>query len=793
MMRLRFTILFISLISIATALQAQTKNITVKGKVIDGKSEQPVEFATVVLKDKNTEKNITGKTTAADGTFEIKTDVSDFYVEVSFIGFETKAIKDISIANGMANLGTIAMGENEEVLEELLIVGERSTTEFELDKKVFNVGKDLSSAGGSAFDVLNNVPSVNVNIEGEISLRGSTGVEILINGKPSVLTSESGSNALGTITADMIEKIEVITNPSAKYNAEGTSGIINIVIKKEERKGTNGSVSINTGVPHNHSLGLSLNHRTEKFNLFSQVGAGYRNMPNESRNINTDLGSNTSVISNGEEDKYEQFYNFSLGTDYYINPTNVLTLSGNFAYEIEDQPSTSYFSSLDENNEVVSEWNRDQATSATNPKWQYELQYKSDFKDDEDHVLLFSATGSHFGKDQSSEYTNVTTYGENVDSNQQTDTDFKETEYTFKLDYTKPFLDKFTLETGGQYNINDVGNDYSVSNLEDGTWVVDPDLSNVFEYHQNVLALYGTGAYEGDKWGLKLGLRVETTDLNTVLKNTGEENNQNYTNLFPSVHTSYKLTNNFSVQAGFSKRILRPRLWNLNPFFNISNNYSIRTGNPDLRPEYTDSYELAAMYIVDKISWNVGVYHRYTTDVVERISTFEDNVNISKPYNIGTNRATGVELNGKYLPANWLSITGEINYNYYIREGSLETTSFDFDADQWTSKVTTKFKFPLDIDFEVTGHYQSEYQTVQSIISNNLFADMGVRKKILKGRGVINMSVRDIFASRRMETITNQSDFYLYSYGKRGRFVTLGFSFGFGKGEAMEFSGQKMH
>ena len=349
MMSLRFTILFISLFSIASALQAQTKNITVTGKVIDGKSKQPVEFATVVLKDKSTEKNITGKTTAADGTFEITTDVSDFFVEVSFIGFETKAIKDISIANGKVSLGTIAMGENEEVLEELLIVGERSTTEFELDKKVFNVGKDLSSAGGSAFDVLNNVPSVNVNIEGEISLRGSTGVEILINGKPSVLTSESGSNALGTITADMIEKIEVITNPSAKYNAEGTSGIINIVIKKEERKGTNGSVSLNTGVPHNHSMGLSLNHRTEKLNLFSQFGAGYRNMPNESRNINKDLSTNASVISNGEEDKYEQFYNFALGTDYYINPTNVLTLSGNFAYEIEDQPSTKYYSSLDEN------------------------------------------------------------------------------------------------------------------------------------------------------------------------------------------------------------------------------------------------------------------------------------------------------------------------------------------------------------------------------------------------------------------------------------------------------------
>ncbi|MBT30393.1 MAG: TonB-dependent receptor [Thalassobius sp.] len=789
-MRTTFTqyILLLLLIIISTTTFAQ--KTLIKGSVVDGSSNSPIEFATVVLKDNSTQKNITGQTTAADGNFEIKTDANNFYLEISFIGFETKSFKNLTASNGKIDLGTIKMGENEEMLEELVVQGERSTTEFELDKKVFNVGKDLSSAGGSAFDVLNNVPSVNVNIEGQISLRGSTGVQILINGKPSVLTSEQG-NALGTITADMIEKIEVITNPSAKYDAEGTSGIINIVIKKEERKGTNGSFSINTGAPHNHSFGLSLNQRTEKLNLFTQLGAGYRELPNETENINRDLINNTTVLSNGKEYRNEQFYNFTLGTDYYFNQRNVLTISGNFAYEVEDQPSKTYFSSLDENNQVVSEWYREESTSATNPKWQYEAQYKRDFKDNEDHVLLFSAMGSHFGKDQSSEFNNTTTVGETVDGNQQTATNFQETENTFKLDYTKPFSEKFTLESGGQYVLNDVSNDYSVSNLEDGEWVEDENLTNIFEYDQDVLALYGTGAYEGDKWGLKLGLRVEFTDLNTVLKNTGETNNQNYENLFPSAHTSYKLTENFSVQAGYSRRILRPRLWDLNPFFNIRNNFSIRTGNPNLQPEFTDSYEIAAMHTLEEISWNFGIYHRYTTNVVENISTSENNVNISKPYNIGTNKATGVEVNGKYIPAKWISVTGELNYNYFNREGTLETTTFDFNGDQWSSKVTTKIKFPLDIDFEITGQYQSKYKTVQSVISGNVFTDMGLRKKLFKGRGVVNFSVRDIFASRFRESETSQTSFYTYSYRRRGRFITMGFSYGFGKGEAMEFSGQR--
>lgn len=786
------TLLSITLIFASGVLFGQEKSILITGSVLESATRQPIEFATVMIGDKNTRQPITGATTAADGTFSVTVDVEDFYVEVSFIGFAKRTINDVTLENGQADLGAVLLSNDSQMLDEVTVRAEKSQTEFKLDKRVFNVGKDLSTTGASALEVLNNVPSVNVNIEGEISLRGSQGVQILINGKPSVMASEGG-NALGTITADMIQQIEVITNPSAKYDAEGTSGIINIVIKKEERKGMNGSVSLNAGAPHNHSFGLSLNRRTEKFNLFSQLGAGYREMPSDGENINRDLVNNTTVLSNGREYRNETFYNVILGTDYHINDHNVLTLSGFFAYEIEDQPSNTNFTFLDASNVPVSEWNRTEETEATNPKWQYELQYKRDFQDNEDHTLLFSALGNFFGKNQSSEFFDNTLSGTDADGTQRTRTDFQEAENTFKLDYTKPFSKKFTLETGAQYVINDVSNDYEVNNLIDGDWVNDARQTNVFEYDQKVLGLYGTGAYEGDKWGLKLGLRLENTDLNTVLANTNEKNDQNYTNFFPSAHASYKLTKQFSVQAGYSRRIFRPRLWDLNPFFNIRNNFSIRTGNPDLQPEFTDSYELASIYILGKTSMNFTVYHRFTTDVVERISTFENNVNTFKPINIGTNRATGVEFNAKYTPNNWLSFNGDINYNYFNRQGELEATSFDFDADQWTSKVTSKLKLPAGIDFEVTGHYESAFQTVQSKISGNLFADLGLRKKVLKGKGVLNFSVRDVFASRIRESVTDQAAFYLYSFQQRGRFVTLGFSYGFGKGEAMEFSGARRH
>ena len=764
--------------------------VTIKGTVVEESSGQPIAYATVMVGDNETKKPLDGTTTMDDGSFSLETDATDYYIEVSFLGFRTKTFGPPPTQGKTIDLGKVALSEDAEQLQEVVVQGEVSRTEFKLDKRVFNVGKDLSTTGASALEVLNNVPSVNVNIEGRISLRGSQGVQILINGKPSIIASDEG-NALGTITADMIEKIEVMTNPSAKYDAEGTSGIINIVLKKEERKGLNGSISVNTGAPDSHSVGVSLNRRTENFNLFTQLGVGLRDMPNDLETRNVDLINNTTILSNGTEYRNETYYNFVLGTDYHINDNNVLTLSGNFAMEMEDQPSNTSFVALDSNNAISSEWERTEVTDAKNPKFQYELQYKKDFENHEDHTLLFSGLGNFFGKDQSSEFLNTTISGDDNDSRQQTRTDFKEAIFTFKLDYTNPITDELTLETGAQYVMNDVSNDYEVNNFTNGAFVNDPGLTNIFEFDQKVLGLYGTGSYEGKKWGIKGGLRLEQTDQNTLLVTTSSANEQNYGNFFPSLHSSYKFSDKVSLQAGYSKRIYRPRMWDLNPFFNIRNNYSVRQGNPDLQPEFTDSYEITSIYILGPASINFGVYHRYTTDVIERITTFENNVSTTKPENIGTNRATGIEFNAKYSPAKWLTLNGDFNYNQFKRDGNFESTVFDFSNDQWTSKLMSKIKLPSDFDLEMTGNYQSSYQTVQSDVSDMLFMDMGLRKNIMKGKAVLNLSVRDLFASRVDESQIAQASYEVYNRRQRGTFVALGFSYGFGKGEAMQYSGQR--
>jgi len=771
-----------------TALAQNT--ITITGKIIETNNGEPIEFATVLVGDPINQKPIVGTTTLQDGSFVLETTASDFYIEVSFIGFTTQRFDNPNITNNKIELGTVSISEDSQQLDEVVVEGEISQTVFKLDKRVFNVGADLSSTGASALEVLNNVPSVNVNIEGAVSLRGSQGVQMLINGKPSVIANEQG-NALGTLTADMIERIEVITNPSAKYDAEGTSGIINIVLKKEEKKGLNGAVTLNTGVPNNHSLGLSLNRRTEKFNLFSQVGFGRRTFPSDEETENRNLEDGTYISSFGENDKNETFFNLILGTDYHINDLNVITLSGNFAYEWEKENADAIFSTLDASNSLTDAFRRQELTEATNPKYSYELQYKKDFEGNEEQSLLLSATGNLFAKDQTSNFTNTTTFGNEDDMLQNSRTDFSQAEYTFKADYTHPWSEKFTLETGAQYQINDVENDFAISNFDGTNFIEDPNLTNIFEWTQKVLGIYGTTAYEGDKWGLKVGLRFEDTDVATLLRNTNVANDNKYNNLFPSGHTSYKINDDLSLQAGYSKRIFRPRLWDLNPFFNIRNNFSISTGNADLQAEFTDSFEVTSIYKIGKMSMNLGVFYRHTEDVVERIVEFEDNVSISRPENVGTSNTTGIEFNAKYIPANWVSFTNDFNYSHFAREGDFEGSSFDFTGDQWSTRLTGKFKLPADIDIELIGNYRSNYRTLQQEVSENLFMDFGARKKILKGKAIVNLSVRDVFASRISESITTQPTYYLRDYSKRGRFITLGISFGFGKGEAMEFSGQK--
>ncbi|MEN0003411.1 MAG: TonB-dependent receptor [Bacteroidota bacterium] len=784
---------YLSILFFLFLLAGQLRAQQLSGTVREASSNTPIEFATVSLINAADSSLIEGTTTGIDGTFLLPAPQQPAWIEVRFIGFGPVRITDLS----EVNLGDILLGGASQTLDEITVRAERSQTEFRLDRRVFNVGKDLSSGGATALEVLNNVPSVTVSIEGQIALRGSNGVQILINGKPSVVAAEGG-NALGTITADMIERVEVITNPSAKYEAAGTAGIINIVLKKEDRRGLNGSVTLNTGMPNNHSIGLSVNRRTEHFNLFGQLGAGYRTFPADLVTRNTNLLTGNSLQSNGNTDKNETFTNLILGMDYHIDANNVLSLTGHFAYEWEDEFSSLRFGQLNPSGALTSDLLRKEVTEATNPKWQYELRYQRKFPmpsatagDDRKHELLVSAIGNSFTKDQGSIFRTEVFSGDVIFGDQRTRTDFGETEYMFGIDYMRPIGRTMSLEVGGQYLFTDTGNDFSVSDWQGGEFVLVPDFTNIFSFDQGVSAAYATLAYEGERWGVKGGLRLELTQVTTLLETTRESNGLNYLDLFPSLHTSYTVNEQISLQAGYSRRIYRPGLWELNPFLNIRNSFNIRTGNPDLGAEYTDSYEVTGIWTAGVLSTNISAYYRFTDRAIDRLTFLENGINITRPVNLGTTAASGLEFNAKLIAAEWLIFNTDLNYNAFRRDAELDGQNFDFSADQFWGRLTAKTKPTTTLEIELTGNYRSGYQTLQGRISPTGWLDLGARQKLAGGRWVLNLSIRDVFITRIFESQLTQNNFTLYDWSRRGRFVIFGVSYGFGKGEAMQFAGQK--
>lgn len=788
--------LIILLVAITTTGYSQSsKQLNFVGKVIDKTSRQPLEYATISLFTKDNNQLVTGGVTNDKGRFSVSTKLPlrSLFVKIEYIGYQPIIIRELKASQGQVNLGVVSIAPDKKMLSEVTVTAEKSQTIFKLDKRVFNVGKDLISAGGSSLDVLNNVPSVNVSIEGAISLRGNANVQILINGNPSVMTGGSG-NSLGAISASMIDRIEVITNPSAKYDAKGTTGIINIVLKKEERRGFNGSLTLNTGIPENHSLGLSLSRRTEKFNLFTQIGVGKRMFPSNYRGITIDRNNanGQQLQNNGEAEKHEQFYNIRLGMDYHINPFNVITLAGNFAYEFENEFSDTYFNLLNASEQTINLSQRDENTTATNPKWQYDFQYKKTFANDKDRSLAFTAQGFFFGKDRNSSFKNTTTQGNQANFEQTSRSNFSDASYSFRLDYTHPFAKNNTLEVGAKYDLNFNANDYEVNDLANGIAVVNPNFTNVFEFDQKVLGVYGTYSYEIGKVGLKAGVRVENTQIATRLITTNANNQQDYTNVFPSVHLSYKITKQFSTQVSYSKRIYRPSMWDLNPFTTIRDNLNQSFGNPGLQPEFTDSYELTAIQNWEKASFNISVFHRRTQDVVNDITEVRDSLTITTPQNVGNSENTGVEVNGKLTPVKWFSLLGDFNWTYFNRTGSYEQTNFAFENTRWSVRLTSKFKFPMGIDAEIRVRYRSAVQELLGTQQEIAFADLGIKKKLWKGRAVINFSVRDVFSSRRRIMEMDQPGFYRYNNRQwGGRMMVLGVSMSFGKGNAMEFSGHK--
>ncbi|MEL7117783.1 MAG: TonB-dependent receptor [Bacteroidota bacterium] len=737
---------------------------TITGKVVDANTNEPLSFATASLLSPADSSLITGTTTDFDGNFELKTDAVDFVLQITFVSYKKQTIRDFNRDGNLISLGTINMLENSMVLDEIEVVAEKSQMSLSLDKRVFNVGKDLSNTGMNASELLDNIPSVQVDVEGNVSLRGSQGVRILLDGKPSGLVGLNSTEGLRQLQGDMIERVEIITNPSARYEAEGEVGIINIILKKGKKDGFNGSFAVRTGFPGNHGLSYTLNYRKDNFNWFTSLGAGYRESPGFTRyyqrSINQD-GSTSAFRSNNDRRRTGFSGNFQFGTNWFINDYNMLTGSFVYGREKNENFSDLLYEDLDENDDVISRTLRETIEEEPETDVEANLNYEKTFERHKDQkwtvdLKLFTDTESE-----------LSDYQEFVDNNtpilQQSDNVEKNSNFLFQTDYIHPLGEGAKFEAGLRASVRTIDNDFFVEELDPVTdqFVRFEDLSNQLQFEENIYAAYAIYAKEFERFSAQFGLRAEQSDITVSLIETNESNNQNYFSFFPSANLAYKLNDEDQIQLSYSRRINRPRFRSLLPFSSFSDPRNNFAGNPNLQPEFTNSFETSYLKYWDSGSVLTSLYYRHRQGVVERIITINpDGTTLRIPVNLSTQNAYGIEFNANQDITKAWSINANFNFYRAITDGEFEGVRFYNDAITWNTRFNTNIEFFELIDFQGSIFYTAPENTAQGRRRSLARVDLGASTDLLKGRATLAVNVRDLFNSRRFRSIVEQADFF---------------------------------
>lgn len=782
------TLLILSYDVTATGVESHAEP-EIKGKVIDGETDGPLEYATVSLFNSQDSTLVTGVITDAKGAFEIKTKPGKYYVVIQFMGYEAKTI-NVNLKDNVS-LGNIVMSPDSALLEEVEVVAEKSTMSMTLDKRVFNVGKDVSSTAGNAIEVLDNIPSVTVDVEGNVSLRGDSGVQILVDGKVSGLAGVSTQDALRSLQADMIEKIEVVTNPSVRYDAEGTAGIINIVLKKDKRKGFNASVDLRGGFPvqwgekffkedfpFQTGIGASLNYRFKKFNVFANYNFNYRDDISDGYTkteyfedclFDPVLKNHDDATQITEQYTYRnrnrKGHNIRGGFDYYFTDDDILTFSAMYRQSKgHNTPSVTYvdnfpFMNLQDFSRRTENWFNDR------PMMEYTLSYDKYFgtKDNSLKASLryFTNSDTEWSDIVDAEFLTQEDMDLNIPSfsvNQSTHTQ----ENQQNLQATVDFVHRYgfsVVELGGKYTNQLINNNMMVTEND----VVLTDYTHDFDYNQQVAALYASYGREFGRFSGQVGLRSEFTLIDTYLKDMDERNNQKYIDFFPTGYLNYSLTEVDQIQASYARRIRRPWYHQMAPFHSYNDDRNIRMGNPALKPIYTDSYEMSYLRFWDKGNINFTAYYRHSTDVIRHFTTVEGDVSYSRPENFGISDDYGLELVGSLDIAKWFNLNGSINFFKSNTVGDWNGKHYVTDSYNTFARLVAKFRFKKVCDFQITGRYMGPREEPLGYRDANYWCDFAASRDILNRNATISLNIRDVFGSRQHGGESWGDNFWQYS------------------------------
>lgn len=750
----------------------QMPNMIVKGKLVDSESNDGLSYATISIVTLDSIL-ISGGITDDNGKFKIEINPRKMVekireerkansrgtgmgliAEITYVGYKIKKVSiPFTRENREVDLKNIILESDATALSEVTVRAEKSSLELKLDKRVFNVGKDLSNKGGTAEEILENIPSIDLDIEGNISLRGSQSVRILIDGKPASMMGFDGPNAFKQLQGNEIDKVEIITNPSSRFSAEGSSGILNIILKKERLKGLNGSINLNTGYPSQNGLSTNFNYRKGKFSVFASVNLSQR----ESRGggwTNSDFYlSDTTYSSYIDRDRESNSKSIGgrVGFSFFPNKNNIFNFSFGLRSSDSDGDSKNIYTDFTTSGEQIGESKRFENSNRISDNYNYNISYTKNFKKRGHNLKLNYSWSNNDSK-------NFGSYNEPlINLNQRTNQESGRNDENIRVDYTLPFnSNKGKLEMGYRKDYDEMNSDYVAEQQFDGRWRVIPP-SNTYDYYQDVNAFYLQIGNQSGKLSYQAGIRYEDTDFFANLINTNETTALKYSNYFPSAFLTYEFSDKQSIQGSYSKRLRRPRFWDLNPFYGLGDSRFNFVGNPFLDPELTDSYEIGFLNEFKKGNFYVGTYYRHTEDVIERIFDVNDNgYSVFKPMNLGYTNAYGIEFNGSIEYNKWLKTTGSFNFFQSETEGEYEpidggrTQEFYAKSYSWRTRLTNNLKmFNNKLEGQVTFDYRGPSESPQGKNLSSYGIDLSLSKDIFKNKkGTVSLTVRDLTKSR---------------------------------------------
>ncbi|MBS1656644.1 MAG: TonB-dependent receptor [Bacteroidetes bacterium] len=736
-------------VTCSTAHPAVRDVFSITGKVLD-ENKQPVSFASVTLLNAADSSLIKGEVSDEAGDFDIENiSAGNYILNISFLGYEPYS-REINVVQS-TDVGAIDLMKVSASLQEVVVTAAKPLLERENDKIVMNVESSALASAGNALDVLQRAPGVIVDNDGNIRLKGKQGVLVMIDGKETYLSPDQLAAQLRNTAAETISKVEVISNPGAKYEAQGSAGIINIVTKKNRRQGFNGSVngSAARGESWSYDCGLNLNYRDKKFNLFGNYNYSNDDQVQQRdiwRNVNYE-GELTRIHDDNVQTNHYNDNNFKAGIDYFINEKNTLgfVASGYVFHEKDDNfTDVTVFNS----NDVV----ESSSTSEGDINDRFNnislnLNYNAKF-DSLGRELTVNADYAYYDGLNNDTYT--TTYF-NTEGNQTGDPDYLNNYNpttvdikSLKLDYTQPLNSKLKLEAGGKFSYVITDNDLQVTQLENNEWVNDPTRSNHFRYTENINAAYVNLAAQFKKLSLQAGLRGEQTIANGNSITIDNTFDRNYFQLFPSLSLNYAMNDNNSFGFSYSRRIDRPRYQSLNPFVFYLDQYLLGVGNPNLKPQLTQSVSLS--YTL-KQKYTVSLDYSYTVDNIIDLFYQNDSTRVvyEKPDNFDHQHYVDASFFAPIDVTKWWSVTPAVTVYYITETEQYESTVFTKSDVSWNGNLQNNFRLPDGFSLDVSAFYQSS--GIWSIAEFKAFGsvDAGVKKNVLKDNGTIRLSVQDIF------------------------------------------------